>query len=412
MPGPLSETALGAILIARSAYIETDDYGIPDWQAVIETHTAEGTPERAAWLAHLTAVIDAVKEEKNIPEPPAIATGSTVAISGGKRQKKSAAPVPGAPEFERDQRHAQIRAQRILDLEGAPAEGEVGPARAKQVGRRRDKVVDNLIIEEDELNSKQKLVKVVYCIACDQRTVYRNPQRIKEHAFQCTKLAELFPNLYEDSVKANAERGNGVAPSSKLRTKQKQGIIPGNLRPAMEVDQPNTEAGSSTADSNIKEYFAPKKLSDARQAALQAALDIALFQLVICAALPFSFVENPWLINLLFIAAPSYITPDRSAFFIRLITEQLSAFMVALKAFLAARFYLTLSFDGWSSRAHDEIYTFHTTLPSRRSFLTAGHVFKGVSVTAAALCDVVEKRIFASFKAKSYSALARPVSDV
>ncbi|KAF8146814.1 hypothetical protein K438DRAFT_1780555 [Mycena galopus ATCC 62051] len=325
---PLSETALGAILIARSAYIETDDYGIPDWQAVIETHTAEGTPERAAWLAHLTAVIDAVKEEKNIPEPPAIVTGSTVAISGSKRQKKSAAPVPGAPEFERDQRHAQIRAQRILDLEGAPAEGEVGPARAKQGPEQpaqvytdlnpwfpcRNSVVDNgalrLIWTERGFDLRGTHLFgfgfdwVLQFMPDLKRTVYRNPQRIKEHALQCTKLAELFPNLYEDSVKANAERGNGVgvAPSSKLRTKRKQGIIPGNLLPAMEVDQPNTEAGSSTADSNIKEYFAPKKLSDARQASLQAALDIALFQVVICAALPFSFVENAWLINLLFIA--------------------------------------------------------------------------------------------------------------
>ncbi|KAJ6575878.1 hypothetical protein B0H10DRAFT_1963693 [Mycena sp. CBHHK59/15] len=155
---PLSETALGAILIARSAYIETDNY---NWQAIIETHTAEGTPERAAWLAHLTAVVDAIEDGKDIPEPPA---GSTSAVSGGKHQKKkkSAAAVPGDPESERDRRHAQIRAQRILDLEGAPAEGEVGPARAKQVGRRHDKLVDNLIIEEDEINSQQKPVKVVY----------------------------------------------------------------------------------------------------------------------------------------------------------------------------------------------------------------------------------------------------------
>ncbi|KAJ7889095.1 hypothetical protein B0H14DRAFT_3127085 [Mycena olivaceomarginata] len=61
---PLSEAALGAILIVRSAYIETDSYEIPDWQAVTETHTTEGTPERAAWLAHLTAVVDAIEDGK------------------------------------------------------------------------------------------------------------------------------------------------------------------------------------------------------------------------------------------------------------------------------------------------------------------------------------------------------------
>lgn len=64
---PRSETALGALLIARSAYIETDNYEIPDWRAVIETHTTEGTPERAAWLAHLTAVVDALEDGKDIP---------------------------------------------------------------------------------------------------------------------------------------------------------------------------------------------------------------------------------------------------------------------------------------------------------------------------------------------------------
>ncbi|KAJ7898954.1 hypothetical protein B0H14DRAFT_3424289 [Mycena olivaceomarginata] len=347
---PLSETALGALLIARSAYIEDANYEISDFVAVIDTHTTEGTPERAVWSAHLTALIDAVKDDMTVPEAP----GSTSNPASVKcKQKKSAAAV-ATPPSERDLQHAQIRAQRKLDLEGAPATGNVGPARTKKAGGRKPhKLVDNLIIEEEELNSKMKPVK-----------------RIKEHAIQCTELANLFPSLYEEAVKENAERGNGTAPPPKVRTKQKQGIVPGNSLPAMDVDQPNVEAGNSSADSNIKEYFTPIKMSDA----LQAAIDTALFQLVICAALRFSFVENPWLINFLFIA------------------------------FLAPRYYLTLSFDGWSSRAHDEIYTFHTTLPSRRSILTAGHVFKGVSVTAA-LFDVVEERIFAKFKAKSYSAV-------
>jgi hypothetical protein len=73
-----------------------------------------------------------------------------------------------------------------MDLEGAPEAGDVGPARAKQVGRRRDKLVDNLVIEDTEPNNTtQKMVPVVYCIACDQRTMYRNPQRIKAHALEC-----------------------------------------------------------------------------------------------------------------------------------------------------------------------------------------------------------------------------------
>jgi hypothetical protein len=48
----LSEEALGALLITRSAYIDQPEYGIPDFRNIIEAHTPEGSPERAEWLAH------------------------------------------------------------------------------------------------------------------------------------------------------------------------------------------------------------------------------------------------------------------------------------------------------------------------------------------------------------------------
>ncbi|KAJ3990913.1 ribonuclease H-like domain-containing protein [Lentinula boryana] len=80
-------------------------------------------------------------------------------------------------------------------------------------------------------------------------------------------------------------------------------------------------------------------------------------------------------------------------------------FWNALAKFLKDRKYLTISFDGWSSRAKDEIYTFHTTLPSRRSIFTTGHVFNGISVTAAELLKVVKIHIFNKYGARSYSAV-------
>ncbi|KAJ7697615.1 hypothetical protein B0H17DRAFT_1197279 [Mycena rosella] len=45
---PLSEEALGALLLARSAYIDQAEYTIPDWHNVIEAHTKADSPERAA----------------------------------------------------------------------------------------------------------------------------------------------------------------------------------------------------------------------------------------------------------------------------------------------------------------------------------------------------------------------------
>ncbi|KAJ7881643.1 hypothetical protein B0H13DRAFT_2345083 [Mycena leptocephala] len=66
---------------------------------------------------------------------------------------------------------------------------------------------------------------------------------------------------------------------------------------------------------------------------------------------------------------------------------------------------MTLSLDGWSSCAKDEIYTFHTTIPSRRSFFVDGHVFKGISVTGATLAGVIQK-ILELFNARKCSAVA------
>ncbi|KAJ7853279.1 hypothetical protein B0H14DRAFT_2580442 [Mycena olivaceomarginata] len=414
-PGMLSEEALGALLIARSAYIDQPEYGIPDFRNVIEAHTPEGSPERAEWLAHINPLTAAMRQEEDLPEPPG--TSPSVPATR-KRKSKNVAPTLAGALSEIGQRHAAIRAQRKLDMEGAAAEGDIGPARAqssrsKITGRKPDELADQLVIKEVEKNSKQKDVTVVYCLACDHRTAYHNPIRIKEHAVSCSALAEMFPSLYQTAVKVSAERGNGNGKPLKLRTVRKEGSILASVPSVagtsefgseMDVDHPQTGMGGPTTDpgtGGISQYYTPIKMTPARQ----AALDLALFQLVICAALPFSFVDNPWLINFLLIAVPNYITPERTSFFLRHIPEQLSAFLQALKTFLANRYYLTLSFDGWSSRAHDEIYTFHTTLPSRRSFLTTGYIFKGVSVTAAKLCDVVEKHIFLPFKATSYSAV-------
>ena len=59
------------------------------------------------------------------------------------------------------------------------------------------------------------------------------------------------------------------------------------------------------------------------------------------------------------------------------------------KAFIEGRSHLTMSLDGWSTRAKDEIYTVHNTTPKQHSFFTDGHIFKGISVMGEALKDVL-----------------------
>lgn len=59
-----------------------------------------------------------------------------------------------------------------------------------------------------------------------------------------------------------------------------------------------------------------------------------------------------------------------------------------LIAFLAGFIHLTLSFDGWSSKGRDEIYTVHITTPwPRKSYLVEGLMLTGLSTDADTLFD-------------------------
>jgi hypothetical protein len=91
------------------------------------------------------------------------------------------------------------------------------------------------------------------------------------------------------------------------------------------------------------------------------------------------------------VLCPAFIVPDRSSFFPKHLAQEVAAWGEAFKKFLENYHHLTLSLDGWSTHARDELYTFHTTTPKRRSFFTDGHVFKGVSVTGEALLGVIVK---------------------
>ena len=86
----------------------------------------------------------------------------------------------------------KLRADLKLRFDGGNG---VGPARQptksserrKKGGKPRDSLVDDLVFEFDEPSSKGlgKPRIVVYCVACDEYRVGRDPNRIKSHAKNC-----------------------------------------------------------------------------------------------------------------------------------------------------------------------------------------------------------------------------------
>lgn len=94
---------------------------------------------------------------------------------------------------------------------------------------------------------------------------------------------------------------------------------------------------------------------------------------------------------------PSYSVPDRSSFVTYNLVKETENAMAQLKTLLESFFHLTLSFDGWSSRRSDEIYTVHVSTPTRMSYLVAGIILTGLSTTGEVIFDNLKKVRFLSY---------------
>jgi len=148
---------------------------------------------------------------------------------------------------------------------------------------------------------------------------------------------------------------------------------------------PGPEELSSKASPCILTYMNPAKISEQQK----IKIELLMFRMFLCCALPWALMDSQFFVDFVLALAPNFIVPDRSAFFAKHLAQEVAVWGEKFKAFLEGRSHLTMSLDGWSTKAKDEIYTFHTTTAKRRSFFTDGHVFKGVSVTGDALKDVL-----------------------
>ena len=62
-----------------------------------------------------------------------------------------------------------------------------------------------------------------------------------------------------------------------------------------------------------------------------------------------------------------------------------------LLLYLTRMVHLSLSFDGWSSKGHDEIYTVHVTTPLWQSFLFDALVLTGLSTSGESLFNFLSE---------------------
>ncbi|KAF7341396.1 DUF659 family protein [Mycena venus] len=97
--------------------------------------------------------------------------------------------------------------------------------------------------------------------------------------------------------------------------------------------------------------------------------------------LAFSLLDNGFFRDFCHAMCPAYRIPDRSDFVSYNLAVEAENAMKQLQTLLESFIHLTLSFDGWSSRRHNEIYTVHVSTPTRMSYLVAGIILTGLSTT-------------------------------
>ncbi|KAJ3720691.1 hypothetical protein C8R42DRAFT_722382 [Lentinula raphanica] len=68
--GNLPLAAQKALYVARTTFITEESYGIPEFLAVIERHTIDGSEERVQWTKHVDELGEAIRENETLPTAP------------------------------------------------------------------------------------------------------------------------------------------------------------------------------------------------------------------------------------------------------------------------------------------------------------------------------------------------------
>jgi hypothetical protein len=130
-----------------------------------------------------------------------------------------------------------------------------------------------------------------------------------------------------------------------------------NLSPDIEID--HTESTPVAPVGTLRDYMGPAKLTESQK----IHIEWVMFHMFICCTLPWALLNSEYFIAFVLVLCPAFSIPDQSSFFPKHLAKEVAAWGEAFKKFLENYHHLTLLLDRWSTHAHDELYTFHTTTP-------------------------------------------------
>ncbi|KAK6981691.1 hypothetical protein R3P38DRAFT_3459720 [Favolaschia claudopus] len=271
-------------------------------------------------------------------------------------------------------------------------DGQADRQEVKKLGKSFDTLVAALVIERSEKNSVGDLKPIYHCLGCDNSWRNNSRTRCGPHLIACSKLQRDFPDAWEafrdsfsNASASNVLTGKAVAPP--VREKSRKAEDPNHDRVAI----PGIATASTKAAPVQRTLGASWGSTEKMTAPRQSAIDYLLLRLLVCCSLAFALLDNGFFIDFCNALCSSYSVPDRSSFVTSRLAIETTYAMEQLQAMVQSFIHLTLSFDGWSSRRKDEIYTTHVTTSACLSYLVAGIILTGISATGDKICEELTK---------------------
>ncbi|KAF7975533.1 hypothetical protein HWV62_9361 [Athelia sp. TMB] len=434
----LSEEDLQRLTSASKAFLTQDDFGTVQVEDVMQdvfgdyaarSNSAEAV-EWAKYWDTLAGYEETVRDnEMNAGLPPLFPGQLPPVIDVEESGSESETEDASTPAILKslDQAAAAVREKERAERK---ANGNKIPQIKGRPGAPGVELLAKLVIEGTTRNKRGKEVKTYWCIGCDRSRMNNTRGRAYTHANECSSLQRNWPNEFREAsdalyaMSSDAILSGNSAPP-KVRGGKRKASTAGAGRespllnafssssnlsqsasssttsatpPASTAPHAQTRTAPTMKQSSLKASFS---VINPLSAIRQAEIDRLLLRLLVCCALSFALLDSMFFFDFCYSLCPAYSVPDRSHFISTHLAAEALAVSRQVATFLGAFIHLSLSFDGWSSKGHDEIYTVHITTPGRRSILVDGLILSGVSTTAENLfgliSEVIERFIASCF---------------
>ncbi|KAK6984375.1 hypothetical protein R3P38DRAFT_3231852 [Favolaschia claudopus] len=368
----LSNEEYNALCSGSDKFFTISSYGFDDVKAVMQLvfGSDRSSDHALAWTSYWERVFP-LAEQLDCDEP------------------YTAPDVP--PQFGSDDVTMTDAAPSGTPVLSISLDGQADRQEVKKLGKSFDTLVAALVIERSEKNSVGDLKPIYHCLGCDNSWRNNSRTRCGPHLIACPKLQRDFPDAWEafrdsfsNASASNVLTGKAVAPP--VREKSRKAEDPNHDRVAIPGIATASTKAAPVQRTLGASWGSTEKMTAPRQRLLFLITD---FHRLFCS---------------------SYSVPDRSSFVTSRLAIETTYAMEQLQAMVQSFIHLTLSFDGWSSRRKDEIYTTHVTTPACLSYLVAGIILTGISATGDKICEELTKVIlFYSSIPQSLNLLAKEI---